>query len=167
MPELKQVPATHKVMERWPVIADALINGTSLEEVAEQFGVTMGAIQDNMQNPAFKQYIGTAIDASMMPLFLQHADMIRTLWESDDPRDRREAMKEVGRMKGSKYSPTGTHIGNVNITMNQDRNDFRDLLEVATPDEQRLIARLLERAREKGRATRIVEAEYNIPPTPE
>ena len=164
MPQLRNVPATNKVLERWPEIAEAMLKGENFDKIAEKYGVTRWAIWNNTRSPEFQEYFKGMMDEQMMPIFLQHAKHIEELWNSNDPRDRRHAVTEARQMYALQRGTTSYHkTENVNLTMSQDRTDFRELMEVATPEEQQIIISLFNRANEKKKLSpKFVDATVKI-----
>lgn len=158
MPELKNIPATHKVMARWPIIAEKLTKGETVPEIAKHFNLSIDTIYKSMQHPEFKEYMDSALTESFIPQFLKQAERIQELWESSDPRDRREALKEVGRaMRHSQGSRVYQRTENLNLNISQDRLEIRELLELATPQEQEVLINLFNRARARKVAPKIIE----------
>lgn len=151
MPKLVHLPATHNVMARWPLIAEAIATGRKAQDLADELGLSVDTIYKNQQNPAFKQYMNEAINNTMVPLFIEHADKLKQLWESKDPADRRLAVQEIGRMyRNSTPKETYNRNENLNLTVTQDnRTEIRQLLEEASPDEQQVIIKVFNRVLEK------------------
>lgn len=163
MPKLVHVPASAKVIERWPIIAKGMVEGKTAQVLADELGVSAWTIYQNMKNPEFQAYLDNAITESFMPMIFKQAQRLEELWNSKDPRDRRTAFTEgnkiIQRIQGTKvYQRTE----NLNLTMSQDRTDFRELMELATPEEQQVIIRLFNRAREHKKAPTLVDATVNF-----
>jgi len=86
--------ATNIVRARIPEILAGIREGKTIGEIASEHGVTTRTIGYNMVSPEFQKLLKQTMGESLNI----HFKRIDELWSSEDPDDRRESSRELGRM---------------------------------------------------------------------
>jgi len=85
---------TAKVKARIPGLLKDIMEGKTQDEMAQKYGVSRRAINLNIVSPEFQSILGK----TMNEMLNDHFRGINMLLGSDDPQDRREGLREMGRM---------------------------------------------------------------------
>lgn len=142
---------TNKVKARIPEILAGIKEGKTIGEIAREQNVTRRTINFNMVTPEFqallKENVGEILNV--------HFERNEVLWNSDDPDDRRESHREMGRMARvliPKVSLEQSESYNVDVRA----IELQRIIESLPYEERR---KMLQRFESEEEVPRIVESE--------